>query len=332
MATGSTPLIDPTLQPLFDQLIAGVNTEIGNLNTDKASLASQRDELKQLLLTAQQQLAAVTADDSSVAAKLLAAQAQATRLAQLSNAGVALALHRLPYVTDPNARPVMTWFQPSNTGNSGGGSAQRHGTWTITPNDDGSTDFAIVPASPFDNYIWGLNFFKATRADLHRFLQVTEFELADEDVPNAMAIETNWEQSLGGFRFNAGLQALLGTDKDAVTGKLVTNQWRYFDIGFKTATGKVGAWLDTGIPFDRSMFGTGKRIELVSEFERSDDPAQGMHNISLTINGTPHTVDKWSKAKATTWGPFLQQGFQKDTLSSAAGYKAKVWNMEAYWM
>lgn len=266
------------------------------------------------------QLAAVTADDQSVGAQLLTFQSRLDRLAQLAKPGIALGLHRSPFTPDPNARPLMTFFQPGNTGNTGGGSAAKHGTWSITQLPD-HTEFAIVPAAPFDDFIWGLNFLKTNTA-FSRYLQVTEFELPDEAVPNAMGIETNWEHSFNAFRFNAGIQALLGVDKDAVTGKLVTDQWRYYDIG-------AGHWLDTGIPLDRSMFGTGKRIQLVSEFAESSG---GMQNISLAINGVLHPVNKSTKARATTWGPYLQQGFQMDPTASAAPFKVKVWNMEAYWL
>src|SRR6185437_1139500 len=318
MATGSTPVMDPTLNQLF----TAVNGVISTLSTDKATIVQQRDQAESQLAITQKLLDAITVDDKSLAARVLSAQQQAARLQQLAKPGMALNLHRLPFTQDPNARPVNVWFQPGNTGNTGGGSAARHGTWTITDNDDGSREFAIVPASPFDDFIWGLNLLKSV-ITLNRALQVTVFEIADEDLPKAMGIETNFEHSSNGFRKNAGLQALLGTDKDAVSGKLVSNQWRYYDIG-------AGHWFDTGIPFDRSMFGTGKRIELLSEFE--EDPALGMHNISLTINGTQYVVDKWSKPKATTWGPYLQQGFQMDSLSSAAAYTVKVWDMQTYWI
>lgn len=265
------------------------------------------------------QLKAATADQTA-AADLLVAQQRLSRLTQLTKPNVGLNLHRLPSTQDPNARPVMTWFQPGNTGNTGGGSAVKHGTWTITQLDD-HTEFAIVPAKPNDNFFWPLNLLKSNTA-FSRYLQVTEFEMPDEAVLAAMGVETNWEHSYNGFRINAGIQALLGVDKDAVTGKLVTEQWRYYDIG-------SGHWQDTGIPFDRSMFGTGKRIELVSEFAEGFG---GMQNISLRINGTPHAVNKFSKAVPTNWGPYLQIGWQMDSLSSAKPFTTKIWNSEAYWI
>jgi hypothetical protein len=267
------------------------------------------------------QLAAVTADDQSVGAKLLTFQGRLNRLAQLAKPNMALNLHRLPSTPDPGARPIMTWFQPGNSGNTGGLSAAKHGTWTMTQNADGSTDFAIAPAMPFDNYFWALNLLKASTA-FSRYIQVTEFEVPDEALALAMGVETNWERSTGSSRLNAGIQALLGTDKDVLTGQLVTNQWRYYDIF-------TGHWVYTGIPLDRTMFGTGKRIQLVSEFAESSG---GMQNISLAINGVVHPVNKFTKALPSTWGPYLQAGFQVDCLQAAKPFTVKVWNQEAYWL
>jgi hypothetical protein len=250
-----------------------------------------------------------------------AAAAAQKRLGLASRvANVALALHRLPFVTDPNARPILEWFQPSNSGNTGGASSAAHGTWSITDNPDGSRDFNIRPVAAFDDYIWGLN--HHTQAlPLRHAVQLTEFEVADEDLPNLTGIETNFEHSISLTRRNAGIQALLGTDKDAITGALVTNQWRWFDIG-------AGHWFDTGIPFDRTMFGTGKHIELISEFVENADGS--MTNLNLTINGKAFSLNKTSKPKATTWGPYLQQGWQMDPLKPLS-MKTKVWNMETYW-
>lgn len=255
---------------------------------------------------------------------LTLSQKQVSLLLQLSKANFPQNLHQLPFVTDPNARPTLEWFQPGNSGNTGGAGVAPHGPWSITPNPDGSVDFSMSPAASYDDFIWGLNLHQFLQP-FHHSLQLTEFEVLDADLPNLMGIETNFEHSFNGFRFNGGIQALLGTDKDAVSGALVTNQWRYYDIS-------AGHWFYTGIPLDRTLFGTGKRIELISEFVQSDDPTVGMTLVSLTINGVLHPLNKVTKAKATTWGPYLQTGFQLDSLSSASLAKVRVWNMALPWV
>lgn len=316
MSTTATPRVfDPAIQAVMNDGSAAQDV-IDSKEKALEDLNARYQQLQSRLGQTLAQLEDVTRDDQSVAAKLVTTQKQFARLQQLARPGFWLALHKQPWTQDPNSRIPMIWFQPGNTGNTGGGSARIHGAWTITDFPD-HREFAIQPANiapQTDNFIWGLNFFQGDVA-FHRYIQVTDFELPDEALPNAMAIETNWEHSRAGFRFNAGIQALLGAG----------SRWRYFDIASQS-------WIDTGIPLDRTMFGTGKRIELVSEFLRSDDPAQGMLNVGLTINGVPHAIGKWTKARATTWGPYLQQGFQMDALPSAPAYTVKVWNMEAYWL
>jgi hypothetical protein len=299
------------------QVIINAATSLdGTLTQNSHLISDQAAQIQKL----GEQLAAVTADDQSVGAQLLASQARLGRVMQLAKPNMALNLHRLPSTQDPNARPIMTWFQPGNTGNTGGGSTAKHGTWAITQMAD-HAEFAIVPAQPFDNYFWALNLLKSA-APFSRYLQVTEFEVPDEALPLAMGVETNWERSTGSSRINAGIQALLGTDKDQATGQLVTNQWRYYDIS-------AGHWAYSGIPLDRTMFGTGKRIQLVSEFAESSG---GMQNVSLTINGAVHPINKFTKALQSNWGPYLQAGFQMDCLQSAKPFTVKVWNQEAYWL
>jgi hypothetical protein len=216
----------------------------------------------------------------------------------------------------------MIWFQPGNTGNTTGQSAKAHGAWSITQMD-GYAQWAANPAAANDNFFWALNFFKAT-ANLKQFVQVSDFEIPDEQMPTTMGVERNWEKSGGGYRINAGIQALLGTDKDALTGQLVSNKWRYYDI-------IAGHWVTTAIPFDRDMFGTGKRVKLVSVFEAGPTPSAGLTNVDLIVNGISYTVGVTTKGLPSTWGPYLQTGFQLDPIGSAP-LIANVYNDEGYWI
>lgn len=306
---------DARLTAAITQLATALTPVDSDLTSNAALIVSQDGII--------QTLQAEVASLSGAASALPATQKNYALLMQLSKANALLNLHRLPFVTDPSARPILQWFQPGNSGNTGGAGTATHGPWSITDNLDESTDFGMQPAVSYDDFIWGLNF-HTQLIPFHHGIQLTEFEVSDADLPNLMGIETNFEHSYNQFRYNGGIQALLGIDKDAITGQLVGNQWRYFDIA-------AGHWLYTGIPIDRTMFGTGKRIEIISEFIQSDDPTVGMTNLSLTINGVVHPINKVTKAKATTWGPYLQQGFQLDSLFNAAAAKVKVWNMATYW-
>jgi hypothetical protein len=295
-----------------------------DVSTQKASdLSAQLSDAQKRVQVLTDTLGRVTADDTSVAAQLLAAQDQLSRLVLLANPGMGLNLHRQPSVQDPNARPIMTWFQPGNTGNSQGTLTKPHGPWSITQMD-GYAQFKAMPAAPNDNFFWALNFFKATQT-LREFVQVSDFEIPDEILPDLMGVERNWEQSIGGYRINAGIQLLLGTDKDSLTGKPITNKFRYYDI-------IAGHWVTTSIPFDRaSMVGTGKRLKLVSVFQAGATPAAGMTNVGLIVNGTPYTIGVSTKGLASNWGPYLQTGFQLDSISTNP-LIANVYDDQGYWL
>ncbi|HZU33146.1 MAG TPA: hypothetical protein VFB79_18670 [Candidatus Angelobacter sp.] len=288
--------------------------DLQTANQENETLIQQNASLQDDLSAAQQSVSTLTSQ-AGQAAKW------AALVQQLAKYNANLHLQQLPFTKDPNARPTLIWFQPGNSGNTGGASAAKHGTWDIADNQDWSRDFSIQPVAAFDDYIWGLNIHQKS-IPLSRALQVTEFEVADEDVAGLTGIETNFEHSINLTRRNAGIQALLGKDKDFITGQIVTNQWRYFDIG-------LGAWMDTGIPLDRTLFGTGKHIELISEFTENSDGS--VTNVSLTINGALHSLNKTTKPKATTWPAYLQIGWQMDPLVPVS-MKTKVWNMELWWL
>lgn len=336
----TTPAPGPILLADEQAAIQALTNIFSDRDSKLISLKGQLSDSQKAFNDLQQKFLALTADDTSVAGQLAAAQNLLSRYMLLSQAQSLLNLHLLPVTQDPNARPLQTWFQPSNAGDTGGTDPTKtHGTWSITQNPDFSTDFLINPGYPFNAFYFSLHLLNKFMA-LGRFLQYVQYEIADEDLPNAMAQETNFEHNdkpdgaTSNYRFNHGFQALFGQDKDCETGKLVSHVWRHYDIGFKSPiTGKVGNWRTlAGIPFDIGMFGTGNKVELLHEIEQSPDPTQGMQIVSVTINKTRYPIGRWTQAKATTWGPYLDNGFQMDSLKTAAPWKCKVWNMEAYWM
>jgi len=147
-------LIDTDLQPLLDQFVGGVNTTIGNLNSDKASLAQQRDEAVANADALRQQLAEVTADDASLAAKLKSALDQITgyqkQIAQLALPPTVYAgEEKFPLFLVDKKIPHQ-WIQPGNAGNSGGPAAGvAHGNckWQPGAGPNGSTLVSIAPAN-----------------------------------------------------------------------------------------------------------------------------------------------------------------------------------------
>jgi hypothetical protein len=314
----------PVLPQDDQQLLASLSDLLTGKEENLSSLSSQNQSLSQQLADTRAKLQTLNADDASVGAQLLDLQNRFGVIEKLADIGMGLNLHRLPNTQDPNARPINQWFQPSNSGNTGGASAKPHGPWSITYNDDGSTTYRGNPASTNDNYFWALNLNKSTQRYV-RFCQVREVEIPDDQLTptGMMGYEHNFEQSGFGFRINAGLQALLGTDKDVDTGQLITNKWRWYNIA-------DGHWHDTKLPFDRSMFGTGKIVRLVSIFQPGATPAAGMTHVSLEVNGVPYQINQTSKGLASTWGPYLQAGVQADPIRQEP-VQFIMHRDEAYW-
>jgi len=161
MATAPSPLplIDTDLQPLLDQFVGGVNTAIGNLNSDKASLAQQRDDAVANADALQQQLDEITADDTSLAAKLKDSlnqitgyQKQVAQLALPPTAYFGLEKNAL-FLADKKI--PFQWIQPGNAGNTGGPQpGVAHGTcsWTPGAGPNGGTLAKISPAKAFVLY------------------------------------------------------------------------------------------------------------------------------------------------------------------------------------
>ena len=199
-----------------------------------------------------------------------------------------------------------------------------HGTWTRTANGDGSATFAVTPDGPYQNFYLYVNLESGTRnARASKYVQIQEWEIGDESLPYILEPETNFEHTLDGMQYNGGISPLLAKDKDRENGAIITNKWRWFNI----TPGSSGWYTLNDVPFDRGMFGTGKRVRIVSEFSRIDHT---MVHEAVTINGTRYAINRTSTAKPVpNWGNHIQSGFQIDTVSSPHPASVKVWDMEA---
>jgi hypothetical protein len=217
-------------------------------------------------------------------------------------------LHLLPFVADPNARPLLQWFQPGPTGNSNPKPTDPHGTWNAIQ-QNGITTLTISPAGAFNNYFYAINVVKGdTQAT--RYAQLVTFEVPDEALPNCQAIETNWEHSLGGFRYNQGTQFLFEGGNAA--------QVRYYDIAAK-------GWKPLpSVPFPK--LGTGKPVTVINEVQRTSG---GMVFVAIAINGTRYPLNITTKAIATNWGSYLQGAVQMDVTGSGKGYTLKLKDAQA---
>jgi hypothetical protein len=300
----STSLI-PELQPIADAL-----------SDTSGNLAAQFAAQQQKLAAMQAQLNTAANTNNTLQAQLDAAKAavgaQRPNVVSMLPTGAPLSvvtgLHLLPFDTDPNARNLLRWFQPGPTGNSNPKPTDPHGSWGVVQNGPGPTTLTILPAGPYNNYFFAHNVVKGdTQAT--RYAQLVTFELADADVPNCLAIETNWEHSIGGFRFNQGTQLFF-------EGHAV----RYFDIAAQ-------AWRTLpNVPLP--PIGTGKPVTIINEVQRT---STGMTFIAIWVNGQRYVVNVTTKALKTTWASYLQGAVQMDTTGSGKGYTLLLRDVQAAW-
>jgi hypothetical protein len=258
-------------------------------------------------------LSQVTNDRDALKASLASVSAGYADLQARSSSSLAV----LPTLFE-NIQARADWKQAGNTGDSGGGSAKASGVFTVTPGQ--VARFTAAGAYAYNNGYFYANLAGAN--SYAHYTQETAFSFATAaDLAASMGVETNFEHSTGSARFNGGLQALFGSDKDPDTGAIVTHVWRWYDIG-------RNCWRTLSeVPFDITAFAPGKTVDVVQEFERSAD---GMTFTALTVNGTRYVINRKSAAKASTWSPYLQVGFQLDSKSTPAPYAVSVSRMRVF--
>jgi hypothetical protein len=197
------------------------------------------------------------------------------------------------------------------------------------PSPDGTVTITVNPTSAYNNWYLWTNLETGTRNPrANKFEQTQEWEVMDDAVLYCQEPETNFEQTLDNLQYNGGISPLLGSDtmRDPVTGLKTStvkgNIWRWYDI----TPGRAGWYELPEIPFDKTMFGTGKHIRIVSEFERWDNK---MTHVAATINGKRYEIERTSTAKPEpSWGPHIQNGFQLDSKQNPHPFSVKVWDMQ----
>lgn len=292
--------------PAQDSRVASIVDAANALASDLSVATAQRDQAIADRDQATQQLAGAVADRNAIKATL-------DSLNLRSSSSLAI----LPTLFD-DVQARADWKNAGNTGDSGGGSSKASGLFTVTPG-------AVARFTAAGNYPYNNGYFFTNVAGANantRYVQQTQFRFETAaDLAASMGVETNFEHSTGTARFNGGLQALFGSDKDPDSGKIVTRVWRWYDIG-------RNCWRTLGeVPFDVAAFAPGKTVDVVQEFERQAD---GMVFTAVSINGTRYVINRKSAAKASAWSPFLQFGFQLDSKSTPTPYAVTVPKMRVF--
>ena len=299
----STNALIPELQDIYDALLEA-NLKLSTQQQQYATLQASDAQLAAKYGVDEQTIQQLRATMASVPPNLLSLLPTGAPVTAVTG------MHTLPFVADPNARPLLQWFQPGPSGNSTPKPTDPHGTWTTTIAGNMRT-ITFTPAGPYNNAIFPINVVKGDTLAT-KYAQLVTFELPDAALTFCQGIETNWEHSLGGFRFNQGTQLLLQGGQSP--------QVRFFDIAAQ-------AWVSLSkIPFP--PLGTGKPVTIINEVQRVPG---GMTFVALWLNGVRYPVNVTTKAVPTTWASYLQGAVQMDVTGAGKGYSLNLRDAQAVW-
>ncbi len=204
------------------------------------------------------------------------------------------------------------WIQPSNTGDTGGGSTKPNGTFVMTSATLEIPAVAAVPSSPatfsaqgnypYNNGYWYRVIPGAWDAMTYFCYQLQFMLPTAADLAASQAIEFELQQNVGGHIYNMAWQA-------DIAG---TKVWRTFDYN-------TSQWIATNIPVSITP-GEWNAIEAV--FLRGE--AGTMTHVSLSLNGITHPVNITKTATPRVESDYVHCAFQLDSGSTAAPYTCKV--------
>lgn len=204
------------------------------------------------------------------------------------------------------------WIQPSNTGDTGGGSTKPNGTFIMTPATLEIPAVAAIPASsatfsaqgnyPYNNGYWYRVIPGAWDAMTYFCYQLQFMLPTDADLAASQAVEFELQQNIGSHIYNMAWQA------DIAGTKL----WRTFDYN-------VSQWIATAIPVSITP-GEWNVIEAV--YLRGTDST--LTHVSLTINGVHYPVNITKAATPKVESDYVHCAFQLDSGSPAVPYTCKV--------
>ena len=204
------------------------------------------------------------------------------------------------------------WIQPSNTGDTGGGSAKPNGTFLMTPATFATPAIAAVPAAPatfsaqgnyaYNNGYWYRVIPGAWDAMTYFCYQLQFMLPTAADLAASQAVEFELQQNVGSHIYNMAWQA------DIAGTKL----WRTFDYN-------VSQWIPTNIPVSIAP-GEWNVVEAI--FLRGQ--AGTLTHVSLSLNGVVYPVNVTRPATAKVQSDYLHCAFQLDSGSTPTPYTCKV--------
>lgn len=205
------------------------------------------------------------------------------------------------------SKTLMKWWQPGNTGNTGGGSTAKHGSFTWSPSDIG-TIFAIKPAniSPkSDNFFNMLLLPYPEKAPRRLRWSASDYSaLSPTDWNNSQQMEFQIEIFWGGFQYTCG--------------------WAVNPHSGLFFWGAADKW----VLFDKTINSLAEPTCINAEFYL--DTSQKTFNVAwISMNGRMISVDKTVKALASSHSNEFSVAVQLDGKASAPAYSARINNLSA---
>lgn len=205
------------------------------------------------------------------------------------------------------------WIQPGNVGNTGGGSAKPHGTYTITQITDVENPFIVVRTAPlgaYDNYYW---YQKLGAKQATKFTWIGELAFpSDIDLNACQAFEWEMQQADNNYVYNMAWQM------NFAGGGVM----RYFDF-----VNKAWKTTNTKINIDKALLGPEMYLKLISEFVIDHEKHTCTH-ASLTMGETKYDVNVTQPAKIGASSNYLNYAFQMDTNGKNQPYAILLRNMD----
>lgn len=263
--------------------VAAVEQAIEGKDSQIASLTQQNGVL-------QGQLALVTADDQSLAAKLLAAQA---RLDALANITVFDGLELTPWLLAPGTA--------ANTGSTGSTAVATQSQPGIT-----SASFALAPNGPYADAYWYKKFGVWPKKTTFTYELSFLFGAAGESAASN-CVELDIQQVISGLGFNPGWQFDFGG-----------NRLRVWDRDRKEKK-LPEPWIDTGQPCPR--WTAGQWFHIVAENHR--DGANVYHD-AMTINGVRIPINMTFPATPLALPDMMNCAVQMDGNKAGTAYKLYI--------
>ena len=206
----------------------------------------------------------------------------------------------------PNVEDTHNWLTCGNCGNTGATGPAATSSFTpgiASPSEDGtSTQFSIAATAAYSNAYFYLEHTPVS-GQINALTYEFDIYIPQGKETAPQAIEFECQQTLGGWVYNFGWQALYQQDI-----------WRIFDYGLKR-------WDATSVSF--TPFTPGMWHHILAEYH-NDITAHIVYHDALTVDGVRYPVNVTHNAFYSGGSDKFTNAIQLDSNSAATPYSVYV--------